>query len=379
MSEFETRAIHFKQEPDRNNGAVIPPIYLASTHRQSNIGEHMEGMEYSRVGNPNRNALEEALANLEGAKHGFSFASGMAAEDAIMRVLTSAGDHVVMTKQIYGGTYRLIDKVYGGTGVECDVVDLTDEAALRAAIKPGKTKLIWIESPSNPTLAIVDITAVSKIAHEYGVLTVVDNTFASPYLQRPIELGADIVVHSTTKYLGGHSDLLGGAVIFNSDELAEKFHFLQYATGPVSSPFDAWLTHRSIKTLAVRMERHSSNAQAIAEYLLAHPKVEEVYYPGLPSHPGHDIAKRQMEHGFGGVVSFRLKDEAAARKFCVSTELFILAESLGGIESLVNYPAGMTHLSLMESPIAVSKALVRLAVGLENVKDQIADLAQALG
>lgn len=378
MTEFETRAIHVAQEPDRNNGAVIPPIYMTSTHRQPTIGEHAEGFEYSRAGNPSRNALEEALANLEGGKFGFSFASGLAAEDALLRAVTKPGDHVVLAGDLYGGTYRLVNRVHRITGLESDVADFHSLEAIANAIKPGLTKLIWIETPSNPLLSIFDITAIAALAHEHGALAVVDNTFATPYLQRPLELGADIVVHSTTKYLGGHSDILGGAVVVNDPAVAEAIKFLQFATGAVSSPFDAWLTHRSIKTLAIRVERHCANARAVADYLDAHSKVAEVLYPGLPSHPDHELAKRQMRD-FGGIVSLRLPSVAAARAFCESTKLFILAESLGGIESLVNYPAEMTHASVTGTPLEVGGDIVRLSVGIEHIDDLIADLAQALG
>ena len=385
MTDFETRAVHIAQAPDELTGAVMPPLYLASTHRQDAVGVHRNGYEYSRVANPTRDALQEALANLEGGKFGFSFASGIAAEDAVIRATLKPGDHVVLANELYGGTYRLFNKIYREWGIEFDLADLNDEASLRAAIRPGKTKLVWIETPSNPKLTVFDISLTSRIAHEYGALTAVDNTFCSPYLQRPRELGADIVVHSTTKYLGGHSDILGGAVIVSDAELAEQFKYLHFALGAVSSPFDSWLTHRSLKTLAVRMDRHQQNAAAIAEFLANHPGVAEVYYPGLATHPQHELAKRQM-HGFGGMVSLRFAgDEAGSKagtaeaiRFAHALRLFTLAESLGGVESLVNHPAEMTHSSAAGTPIEVTGDVVRLSVGLEGIADLLADLKQAL-
>ncbi|MFY9304615.1 MAG: cystathionine gamma-synthase [Rhodoluna sp.] len=377
MSEFETRAIHVSQDPDANNGSVIPPIYMSSTHKQDGVGGLRDGFEYNRAANPTRSALQDALANLESGKFGLSFASGLAAEDAIVRATCAPGDHVVLGSDLYGGTFRLMNRIHRSAGIDSEVVDLSDEQALRAAIQPGKTKLVWIETPSNPMLGIFDIAAISKIAKEHGILTVVDNTFATPYLQRPLEYGADIVTHSTTKFLGGHSDILGGAVVVNDADLHEKIRFIQFAAGAVSSPFDAWLTHRSIKTLAVRMDKHCSNAQAVAEFLDAHKNVEQVYYPGLPGHPGHELAKKQMS-GFGGIVSLRFKSEKAAKDFCNKTKLFTLAESLGGVESLVNHPAEMTHASAKGSPIEVGGEIVRLSVGIENPKDLIADLEKAL-
>jgi cystathionine gamma-synthase len=291
MTEFETRAIHVSQDPDANNGAVIPPIYMTSTHKQDGVGGLRGGYEYNRAANPSRTALQEVLASLEGGKFGLSFASGLAGEDAVIRATCAPGDHVILSDDLYGGTFRLMNRIHRAAGIDSEVVDMRDLAALKAAIKPGKTKLIWVETPTNPMLGILDIAAIAKVAKENGVLSVMDNTFATPYLQRPLELGADIVTHSTTKYIGGHSDLLGGAVIVNDEELYEKIRFLQFAAGAVSSPFDAWLTHRSIKTLAVRMDKHCSNAQAVAEFLDGHKNVEQVYYPGLPAHPGHDLAK----------------------------------------------------------------------------------------
>ncbi len=385
MTDFETRAVHVAQAPDELTGAVMPPLYLASTHRQDSVGVHRNGYEYSRVANPTRDALQEALANLEGGKFGFSFASGIAAEDAVIRATLKPGDHVVLANELYGGTYRLFNKIYREWGIEFDLADLNDEASLRAAIRPGKTKLVWIETPSNPKLTVFDISLTSRVAHEYGALTAVDNTFCSPYLQRPLELGADIVVHSTTKYLGGHSDILGGAVVVSDAELAEQFKYLHFALGAVSSPFDSWLTHRSLKTLAVRMDRHQQNAAAIAEFLVKHPGVAEVYYPGLPTHPQHELAKRQM-HGFGGMVSLRFAGNengskagtAEAIRFAQALRLFTLAESLGGVESLVNHPAEMTHSSAAGTPIEVTGDVVRLSVGLEGINDLLSDLKQAL-
>jgi len=377
MTEFETRAIHVAQDPDANNGAVIPPIYMSSTHKQDGVGGLRNGFEYNRAANPSRSALQEALADLESGKFGLSFASGLAAEDAVVRATCAPGDHVILAADLYGGTFRLLNRIHRGAGIDSEVVDLANDAALIAAIRPGKTKLIWIETPSNPMLGIFDIAHIAKIAKEHGVLTVVDNTFATPYLQRPLELGADIVTHSTTKFLGGHSDILGGAVIVNDEELHEKIRFIQFAAGAVSSPFDAWLTHRSIKTLAVRMDKHCSNAHAVAEFLNGHAAVAQVYYPGLASHPGHELAKKQMS-GFGGIVSLRFATEAKAKDFCSRTKLFTLAESLGGVESLVNHPAQMTHASVKGSPLEVGGEIVRLSVGIENPKDLLADLAQAL-
>ena len=378
MSKFETRAIHVAQSPDAATGGVIPPIHMTSTHQQNAIGDLRQGYEYGRAGNPTRNALQQALASLEGGRFAFSFSSGLAAEDAIIRGLLQPGDHVLLADDLYGGTFRLFNRIHRGWGVDSEVVDLNNTDALRAAIRPGQTKLIWIETPSNPMLTVFDILKVSQIAHEHGAITVVDNTFATPYLQRPLELGADIVVHSTTKYLGGHSDIIGGAVVLNDGELATKIEFQQFAVGAVSSPFDAWLTHRSLKTLALRMDRHSLNGQAVAEFLLGQKAVAEVYYPGLPSHPGHELAKSQMK-AFGGIVSIKFAaGVAAAKKFCESTKLFTLAESLGGVESLVNYPAEMTHASAANSPIEVAGDIVRLSVGVEHIDDILADIKQAL-
>jgi cystathionine gamma-synthase len=376
MTEFETRAIHTAQEPDSKTGAVIPPIYMSSTHKQDGVGVLRDGFEYNRAGNPSRDALQLALADLEDGDYGLSFASGLAAEDAILRAVCNPGDRVILGGDLYGGTYRLVKRIH--STLDSEVLNLNDEALLKVSLAKQKTKLIWVETPSNPLLAIFDIEKISKLAKEYGALVVVDNTFATPYLQKPLTLGADIVVHSTTKFLGGHSDILGGAVILNDLELYEKIRFVQFAAGAVSSPFDSWLTHRSIKTLPVRMDRHCLNAMAVAEYLTKHSQVTKVYYPGLPEHEGHQIAVRQM-NGFGGIVSFALETEAKAKDFCSRTKLFTLAESLGGVESLVNHPAEMTHASAKGSPIEVGGEIVRLSVGLESYSDLIADLEQALG
>jgi cystathionine gamma-synthase len=379
MSKFETRAIHVAQHPDDKTGGVIPPIHMTTTHKQDGVGNLREGYEYNRAANPTRSALQEALASLEGGRFGMSFSSGLAAEDAIIRGVLEPGDHVILANDMYGGSYRLFARVHKTWGVDFSIVDLNDDAALEAAFIAGKTKMVWIETPSNPMMTIFDIAKVSATAHKHGAVAVVDNTFATPYLQRPLELGADIVMHSTTKYLGGHSDVLGGAVVLNDGEMAKKIEFIQFAVGAVSSPFDAWLTHRSLKTLALRMDRHCSNGQAVAEYLVTRKdKVSEVYYPGLMDHPGHDIARKQMD-GFGGMISFKLVGGTeAAKKFCENTELFTLAESLGGVESLVNYPAEMTHASANGTPIEVSGDIVRLSVGVEHISDIIADLTQAL-
>jgi len=375
---FNTIAIHAGQEFDPTTGAVIPPVYMTSTYVQESIGNLRGGYEYSRGGNPTRTSLETLLAALEGGKHGLSFASGLAAEDTLLRAVLKPGDHIVLGNDVYGGTHRLINRVHGAWGVRNSTVEMSDLDAVEKAVVPGETKIVWIETPSNPLMKVSDIAALADIAHRAGALVVVDNTFASPALQLPLSHGADVVVHSTTKYLGGHSDVLGGALVINDDELYEKVHFLQFAAGPVSAPLDAWLTVRGIKTLAVRMDRHCSNAQAIAEYLDEHPAVDTVYYPGLPNHPGHELAKTQMS-GFGGMISLSLKGgSTAARAFCESTHLFQLAESLGGVESLVNYPSEMTHASVRGTELEVADNIVRLSVGIEDVTDLIADLEAAL-
>ena len=345
---------------------------------QDGIGGFRGGYEYARGGNPTRDSLQEQLASLEGGLKAFSFASGLAAEDTLLRAVLAPGDHIVMGNDVYGGTHRLVNRVFVPWGIDLDVVELTDLDAVRASIRPGVTKVLWVETPTNPLMKINDIAALAELGHEFGVLVVVDNTFASPYLQQPIALGADAVVHSTTKYLGGHSDVVGGALVVNDEELAAKVGFLQFGVGAVSGPLDAWLTIRGIKTLAVRLDRHSSNAQSIAETLAEHPAIETVYYPGLPGHPGHELASRQMK-AFGGMISLGLAGgEAAARTFAESTELFQLAESLGGVESLIGYPSEMTHASVRGTALEVPTNVVRLSVGIEDVADLTADLLAAL-
>lgn len=379
MSGFDTRAIHAGQEFDPTTGAVIPPIYQTSTFVQDGIGGLRGGYEYNRSANPTRTSLQTLLASLEGGAHAFSFASGLAAEDTLLRAMLRPGDHVILGNDVYGGTYRLFSRVLGAWGVEITVTDMADADAVRAAVRPGTTKALWVETPSNPLMKITDIAALAGVGHDAGLRVVVDNTFASPALQNPLSLGADVVVHSTTKYIGGHSDVLGGAVVLDDDELAEQVGFLQFAVGAVSAPMDAWLTVRGIKTLSVRMRRHSESAQAIAEHLVAHPAVERVYYPGLADHPRHDVAARQMS-GFGGMISLALAGGApAARALAEGTELFQLAESLGGVESLIGYPDAMTHASVRGTELAVPENVVRLSVGLEDVSDLVADLDEALG
>jgi cystathionine gamma-synthase len=374
---FATRAIHAGQEPDPTTGAVVPPIYQASTFVQDGVNQLRGGYEYSRSGNPTRAVLETLLAALEDGVRALSFASGLAAEDALLRTVLTPSAHVVISSDAYGGTYRLLDRIHGAWGVRNTPVDLTDLAAARAALEV-ETDLLWVETPSNPLLKISDITALARLGHEAGAIVVVDNTFASPVLQRPLTLGADVVVHSTTKYLGGHSDVVGGALIFADDDLAERVAAIQFSAGAISSPMDAWLTVRGVKTLAVRLERHCANAQAVAEHLARHPAVETVYYPGLASHPGHALAARQM-NGFGGMVSLALHGgERAARHLAESTRLFQLAESLGGVESLVCYPSEMTHAAVKGTPLAVAENVVRLSVGLEDIDDLLADLDEAL-
>jgi cystathionine gamma-synthase len=372
---FETRAIHAGQDPDPFTGAVVPPISIATTFAQQGVGRH-HGWEYSRSANPTRAALELCLASLEGARHGFAFASGLAAEDAVLRQLPP-GAAVALGGDAYGGTFRLIDKVYGASGHPWTAVDLTDPAGL-ARDWPEGTKVVWAESPTNPMMAVVDIAAVAAVAHEHGAWLVVDNTFATPYLQQPLALGADIVVHSTTKYLGGHSDVVGGFVALDDDDLAVALGFTQNAVGSVPSPIDCYLVQRGLKTLAVRMDRHCDNARAVVDLLTDHPAVERVLWPGLPGHPGHDVAKRQMSD-FGGMVSFVVRGgEEAAVAVCERTTLFTLAESLGAVESLIEHPARMTHASAAGSPLAVDPGLVRLSIGIETTTDLRADLRQAL-
>jgi len=375
---FSTRAVRVGQEFDPTTGAVVPPVYLTSTFVQDGIGGFRGGYEYARGGNPTRTSLQTLLASLEGGSHAFSFASGLAAEDTLLRAVLAPGGRIVMGNDVYGGTHRLVNRVFVPWGVTLNTVDMSDVGAVRDAVAEAPTRVLWIETPSNPLMKISDIAALAEIGHAAGALVVVDNTFASPYLQQPLSLGADVVVHSTTKYLGGHSDVLGGAVIVGDPELADKVGFLQFGVGAVSGPFDAWLTVRGIKTLALRMERHSSNAQALAEALLGHPALEAVYYPGLPDHPGHDIAARQMSR-FGGMLSVALKGGgAAARTFAESTELFQLAESLGGVESLIGYPSEMTHASVRGTALEVPDNVVRLSVGIEDIDDLVADVLAAL-
>jgi cystathionine gamma-synthase len=376
---FSTRAIREGQEFDPTTGAVVPPVYLTSTFVQDGIGGFRGGYEYARGGNPTRTSLETLLASLEGGKRAFSFASGLAAEDTLLRAVLTPGARIVMGNDVYGGTHRLVNRVFVPWRVALHTVDLSNLDAVRAVVGAAPTTVLWIETPSNPLMKISDITALAELGHAAGAIVVVDNTFASPYLQQPISLGADVVVHSTTKYLGGHSDVLGGAVVLKDDKLIEQVGFLQFGVGAVSGPFDAWLTVRGIKTLAVRMDRHSANAQAIAESLVGHPAIDRVYYPGLSHHPGHDIAARQMS-GFGGMLSVALKGGAAeARRFAESTEVFQLAESLGGVESLIGYPSEMTHASVRGTELEVPENVVRLSVGIEDVADLLADVQQALG
>jgi cystathionine gamma-synthase len=375
--DFSTRAIRTGQDFDPTTGSVIPPVYFTTTFVQDGIGGFRNGYEYARGGNPTRTSLETLLAGLEGGDRGFSFASGLAAEDTLLRAILNPGDHVLMGNDVYGGSHRLVSRAFIPWGISLSTVEMSDLDAVKAAIRPDATKVVWLETPSNPLMKITDIAAVAELAHAVGAVVVVDNTFASPYLQQPLSLGADVVVHSTTKYLGGHSDVLGGAVILNNGDLAEKVAFLQFGVGAVSGPMDAWLTIRGIKTLAVRMDRHSSNAQTIAERLVGHDKLEHVYYPGLPDHPGHELAARQMK-SFGGMISVQLADGATARRFAESTTLFQLAESLGGVESLVCYPAEMTHASVKGTSLEVPDSVVRLSVGIEGVDDLLGDLLEAL-
>ena len=376
---FETRAIHAGQEPDPQTGAVVPPVYQVSTYAQDGVGGLRGGYEYSRSGNPTRTALEECLASLEGGTRGLAFASGLAAEDTLLRTVMAPGAHAIIGNDAYGGTYRLFAKVAEPWGVEHTPVDLTDLDAVRRAVRPGVTRIIWAETPTNPLLTVVDIAALAGIAHEAGALLVVDNTFASPYLQQPLALGADVVVHSTTKYLGGHSDVIGGGLVVADAELGERLAYHQNAMGSVPGPWDSWLVLRGIKTLGVRMDRHCSNAKAIVDLLTSHPVVTEVYYPGLPGHRGHEVAERQMRD-FGGMVSFRVAGgEQEAVDLCARTRVFTLGESLGGVESLIEHPGRMTHASAAGSALEVPADLVRLSVGIESVDDLVADLKQALG
>jgi cystathionine gamma-synthase len=372
---FETRAIHAGQPADAASGAVVTPITLSTTFEQTAVGEH-KGFEYSRSGNPTRTALEAQVASLEGVAHGLAFASGLAAEDNVLRLL-APGDGIVLGNDAYGGTFRLISKVYGPAGFPWHAADLTDLDAL-AASWPDGTKMVWLETPTNPLLTCIDIEAVADLAHERGALVVVDNTFATPYLQAPIAFGADIVVHSATKYLWGHSDVVGGFLAVDDDELAERLRFTQNAAGGVPSPFDCYLVLRGVKTLAVRMERHCTNARAVVDLLVSHPAVERVYYPQLPDHPGHAAAAKQMRD-FGGMVSFTCAGgEQAGFDVVRRTKLFTLAESLGAVESLIEHPGRMTHASAAGSALEVPASLVRLSVGIETTADLVADLEQAL-
>jgi cystathionine gamma-synthase len=375
---FETLAIHAGQEPDPRTGAVVPPIYQTSTYAQESVGSPRLGYEYSRTANPTRDALQTCLAALERGRHGLAFASGMAAEDTLVRTVCRPGDHVVIPDDAYGGTYRLFAKVAQRWGVDWTAAKVSDVDSVRAAIRPGRTRLVWVETPTNPLLSIADIGALSGLAHDADALLVVDNTFASPYLQQPLALGADVVVHSTTKYLGGHSDVVGGALVVDDPDLAAVLAFHQNAMGAVNGPFDAWLTLRGIKTLGVRMDRHCDNAERVVEFLTRHPAVHSVLYPGLPEHPGHDVAVKQMRR-FGGMVSFRAAGgERHAIDICNNAALFVLGESLGGVESLIEHPGRMTHASAAGSPLEVAADLVRLSVGIETVDDLLADLDQAM-
>ncbi|WP_343074830.1 cystathionine gamma-synthase [Phytoactinopolyspora alkaliphila] len=374
---FETRAIHAGQEPDPRTGAVIPPIYATSTFAQDGVGGLRDGYEYSRSANPTRTALEECLAALEVGVRGLAFASGMAAEDTLLRTVLSPGDHVIIPNDAYGGTFRLISRVVERWGVSWTAAPVSDIEAVRGAIRP-ETKVVWLETPTNPLLNIADIPALAEVAHDAGALLVVDNTFATPYLQQPLTLGADVVVHSTTKYCGGHSDVVGGALITGDAALGDELAYHQNALGGVAGPFDAWLVLRGLKTLAVRMDRHCDNAERVVEALAGHPNVAEVLYPGLPSHPGHEVARRQMRR-FGGMVSFRVAGgEEAAVELCNRAQVFTLGESLGGVESLIEHPGRMTHASAAGSPLEVAADLVRLSVGIETVDDLLADLDNAL-
>jgi cystathionine beta-lyase/cystathionine gamma-synthase len=372
---FETRAIHEGQEPDSATGALTTPIYQTSTYVQEAVGVH-KGYDYARVGNPTRTALQECLASLEGAAHGRAFSSGLGAVTTLMHLL-SPGDHVVAVNDVYGGIYRMFTQVYEPKGYRFTFL-APDEIADRLAEHLDEhTRFVWLESPTNPALNIVDIAAASRVAHEAGALVVVDNTFATPYLQQPLALGADVALHSTTKYLGGHSDVVGGFVATSDDGIAERLAFLQKSLGAVPGPFDAWLVLRGVKTLAVRMDRHCANAIAVSSYLERHPRVERVLYPGLPSHPGHAIAAHQMRN-FGGMVSFLLADEQEAVDVVARTRIWKLAESLGGVESLIEHPARMTHASTADAPFAVPPTLIRLSVGIESAEDLVDDLEGAL-
>jgi cystathionine gamma-synthase len=381
---FSSLAIHAGQEPDPSTGAVVVPIYQVSTYKQDGIGGLRRGFEYSRSANPTRTALEECFAALEGGERGFAFASGLAGQDTLLRALLRPGDHVVVPSDAYGGTYRMFNQVLVPWGVAHDIAAIADVDAVRAAIRP-ETKVVWVETPTNPLLGIADIAALAEVAHAAGALLVVDNTFASPYLQQPLALGADVVTHSATKYAGGHSDVVGGIVVTKAgvrtardEDVTERVAFHQNAMGAVAGPFDSWLVQRGLKTLAVRMERHCDNAEAVVEFLQGHPGVTAVHYPGLTGHPNHDIAARQMRR-FGGMVSFQVKGgEDVATKVCAETALWTLGESLGGVEALIEHPGRMTHASVAGTALEVPSDLIRLSVGIEDVDDLIADLRQAL-
>jgi cystathionine gamma-synthase len=374
---FATRAIHAGQDPDPQTGSVVVPIHATSTFAQDGVGGLRDGYEYARTGNPTRTALEACLAALENGRHGRAFASGMAASDVLLRATCRPGDHVVIPDDAYGGTFRLIDKVFRHWGIEHTAVAQSDLDAVRAAMRPT-TRLVWCETPTNPLLTIADIAGLAGIAHDAGARLVVDNTFATPYLQTPLRLGADVALHSTTKYLGGHSDVIGGALITDDAELDEQVAFLQNGAGAVPGPFDAWLTLRGIKTLAVRMERHCDNAERVAAVLQAHPAVTGVRYPGLDTHPGHEVATKQMRR-FGGMVSFTVRGGAAvALAVCARTRVFTLAESLGGVESLIEHPGRMTHASTTGTQLEVPAELIRLSVGIEDAEDLIDDILAAL-
>jgi cystathionine gamma-synthase len=373
--DFETRAIHDGQEPDPATGSVIVPIYQTTTYAQEEVGQH-KGYEYSRSENPTRTALQLCLASLENAEHGIAFASGMAATTTVMH-LVHPSERVVSVNDVYGGTYRLFSQVYAPKGYEIDFFSAEEINEGLADRIDESTRLVWLETPTNPLMNIIDIEAAAKAAHAVGAIVVVDNTFATPYLQRPLDLGADIVVHSTTKYLSGHSDVIGGFAATNDPTIAERLYFLQKSLGGVPGPFDCWLVLRGLKTLALRMERHSENARRIVEYLESHQHVEKVLYPGLPSHPGHEIAKRQMKD-FGGMISFLAASEEEAVELVGRTKIWTLAESLGAVESLIEHPAQMTHASTADSPFSAPRNLIRLSVGIESVDDLIADLEAAL-
>ncbi|HEV3328238.1 MAG TPA: cystathionine gamma-synthase [Acidimicrobiales bacterium] len=376
---FETLAIHAGQDADAETGAVVPPIYQVSTYLQDAVGKPRGGHDYARTINPTRTALERCLAALEGAEHGFAFASGMAATDTVLRAMCVTGDHVVIPDDAYGGTFRLVDKVLAPWGLEHTPVAMSDLEALAAALRPGTTRIVWVETPTNPMLRICDLSAAAELAHRAGAILVVDNTFATPYLQRPLALGADVIVHSTTKYLGGHSDVVGGAALTSDAGIAARLGVHQNSMGAIPGPFDAWLVLRGVRTLALRMERHCDNAEAVVALLVAHPMVTEVLYPGLDAHPGHAVAARQMRR-YGGMVSFRVAGgREAAVEVCNRARLFTLGESLGGVESLIELPKEMTHQSVEGSALEVPADLVRLSVGIESIGDLAADLAAALG